>query len=182
MSEVRTRVRTESRAALPVAGRGPRRRRDRYPGSAVSQCSCGSTVLSEAAERAGKPAVAAGDGQVKELRRGSPHDDVFRRAQHSPLREQSSGGVPPADATAEASNATVQVSGSSAAISVGSRRCPEFVQPRSPPSPFRELPTVACSLLQRLECGYGCLSDLRRVADPASPRPHQVDNTTACTH
>ena len=101
--------------------------------------------------RQGRQAVAAGDGQAEELRRRSPHDDAFRRAQHNPLCEQSSGSLASTDATTRAADATLQVSWPGTAISVRSRRCPEFVQTRAPPSPFGELPTVTGSLFQRLE-------------------------------
>ncbi len=64
----------QGRAALPVASRGPRRGPDRRPGSTISQRPRGRTVLSQAAEGAGLHAVAAGDGQVEELRHRSSDD------------------------------------------------------------------------------------------------------------
>ena len=43
-----------------------------------------------------------------------------------------------------------------------------FFQIRTPPNAFRELPLAAGPLLQRLECGYRCLSN----SDGSLPQLH----------
>jgi hypothetical protein len=42
---------------------------------------------------------------------------------------------------------------------------------------FSELPNAAGALLQRMECGHGCLSNSDRSLASAAPRPNQVDNS-----
>jgi len=63
-------------------------------------------------------------------------DEVFGSPHHCSLREQSSRGIASTDATTRASDATVQVSGSSAAVPVGPRGHSELLQILTPPDEF----------------------------------------------
>ena len=82
-------VKIRGRATLSVAGRGPRRRCDRHSGSEIPQRPCGETVLSQAAEGAGKHTMEAGDRQVEELLSGASEHHALGGPRHETLGQQS---------------------------------------------------------------------------------------------
>ena len=118
-------------AAVPLACRGPGRRHDRHPRPASSRSMCGRALLPEAPEGAGRRTSPAGDRQAEELRCSPPKGDAFCSPRHRCLREQPCGSLPPADPPARATNAAVQIAGSSATILVRARNHPESLPSRT---------------------------------------------------
>ena len=76
-------------------------------------------------------------GQAAQLRGGAPHCDAVSRTQHPAVREQSRGGVAPADATTRAADATIHIRRAGAALLVGAWPRPESLSCRTSPAARR---------------------------------------------
>ena len=99
-----------------------------------------------------------GHRQAEELCGSAPNHHALSRPRHKPIREQSGGSLPRADPTAGATNAKVQIHGSSATVLVGAWDHPESLPCRTPSAASSQLPNTAGSCLRCMERGDVCLT------------------------
>ena len=123
--------------AVSVACRGPRRRRHRHARPIAAPSPGGRPVLSEVAQRRVACPAPADHGHSAELRGGSQRSDAVSHAPHGAIREQSNGGVSPADPLARTPDAKVHVPRARATGPVGARRRVESVPCRPPRAALR---------------------------------------------
>ena len=145
----------------------------RYSRPAASRSACRRTLLPQVIERPGTRAPEARHRQAEELCRSATNGHAFRYPRHRPIREQSSRGFPPADPTAGATNAKVQVVCSSPAILVGARNHPESLPCRTTPVAGSQPTDVAGLRLPRLERDHVCLTNSE--VDDRCAGPHSDD-------
>ena len=113
----------------------------------------------------GRKVAIKGHRHAPQLQRSAPKRHAFRGPRHATLCEQPSRGLASADPTAGTSDAQVQVRRTRAALLVGTRCCPQSLQPRQASIAITQLPVASWSGFYGLDGGSRSLRISELSAD-----------------